>query len=332
MTIVPRAVSRSGALRHEALFYRDDDDYVTGVRTFVEAGLASAEPVLVVVPEPRHEALRRAVEAIAVPRHAVEVPREAGDGDKPEVRYVDMATAGRNPGWIIPGILHAFLAEHPTTRVRIVVEPIWPGRAAVAYPRCVQHEALVNLALGDEPASILCPYDAVALNADVIADAASTHPVLIRAGVPQGSAGYGSPEAVVDAFNRPLSEPPLTPSTLLFDRAGMAGMRALVAALAGEAGLAPDRVADLRLATNEIATNAVVHGGEPAVLRVWAEPTGMVCEVIGTSVLTNRLAGLLPAAPTSEQGRGLLLVNHLCDLVHVHTTDESTTVRLHMNW
>ncbi|WP_329109161.1 sensor histidine kinase [Micromonospora sp. NBC_01699] len=315
MTIVPRAVPRSGALRHEAMFYRGDDDYLGGVRGFVEAGLAQAEPVLVVVPEPRLDLLRDAV-----------------PGDGTGVRYVDMASAGRNPGWIIPGILYAFLAEHPDSRVRVVVEPIWPGRAAAAYPRCVQHEALVNLALGDQPVDVLCPYDAVGLDVDVIADAASTHPVLIRAGVRQSSAGYGSPEAVVDAFNLPLPEPPLTPSTLLFNRAGMAGMRALVAALATEAGLAPDRVDDLRLATNEIATNAVVHGGEPAVLRVWAGPTGMVSEVIGTSVLTDRLAGRLPASPTSEQGRGLLLVNHLCDLVHVHTTDDSTTVRLHVDW
>ncbi|MFI6761971.1 anti-sigma factor RsbA family regulatory protein [Micromonospora sp. NPDC050417] len=318
MTIVPRAVSRSGALRHEALFYHGHDDYRAGLYAFIAGGVTRAEPVLVVVPQPRLDLLRDEIDTVS-------------DGEV-EVRFLDMGIAGRNPSWIIPGILYAFVAEHPTSRVRIVVEPIWPERRALAYPRCVQHEALVNLALADQPASILCPYDAVGLDADVIADAASTHPVLIRAGVRQSSAGYGSPEAVVDAFNLPLPEPALTPSTLLFDRAGMAGMRALVTALATEAGLAPDRVADLRLATNEIATNAVVHGGEPAVLRVWAEPSGMVSEVIGTSVLTDRLAGRLPASPTSEQGRGLLLVNHLCDLVDVHTTNESTTVRLHMDW
>lgn len=317
MSIVPRAVSRSGALRHEALFYHGHDDYLAGLHAFVAGGVTRAEPVLVVVPQPRLDLLRDTL--------------APGTGEV-AVRFLDMATAGRNPAWIIPGILYAFVAEHPDTRVRIVVEPIWPERPAVAYPRCVQHEALVNLALAEQAVSVLCPYDAVGLDADVIADAASTHPVLIRAGVRQSSAGYGSPEAVVDAFNLPLPEPEPTPSTLLFDRAGMAGMRALVAALATEAGLSPDRVEDLRLATNEIATNAVVHGGEPAVLRVWAEPTGMVSEVIGSSVLTDLLAGRLPASPTSEQGRGLLLVNHLCDLVHVHTNDRTTTVRLHMNW
>jgi hypothetical protein len=32
----------------------------------------------------------------------------------------------------------------------------------------------------------------------------------------------------------------------------------------------------------------------------------------------------------SEHGRGLLLVNYLCDLVRVHTDLSSTTIRLHM--
>ena len=135
---------------------------------------------------------------------------------------------------------------------------------------------------------------------------------------------------MVDAFNRPLPEPTRTPSTLLFDASGLSGMRALVAALAGDAGLAPDRVADLRVAVSEIATNAVTHGGPSAVLRAWADGDGMVCEVTGSSVLTDRLAGRIPP-PLSDRGRGLLLVNSLCDLVEVHTDDSSTTVRLHVN-
>ena len=87
----------------------------------------------------------------------------------------------------------------------------------------------------------------------------------------------------------------------------------------------------MRHRPNEIATNAVVHSGRPAVVRVWLDDEGVVCEITGSSVLTDRLAGRLPPSPVSDSGRGLLLVNYLCDLVQVHTDSTSTSVRLHMH-
>ncbi|MFY1671853.1 anti-sigma factor RsbA family regulatory protein [Plantactinospora sp. WMMB334] len=313
MTWESAAWPEAGSLRHDALFYRSDDDYVTGIRSFVEAGLGVGEPVLIAVPGTRLDLLRAAL------------------GGGSELRFVDMAREGRNPGWIIPGVLHAFVDEHTPTRVRVVGEPVWPGRSALAYPGCVQHEALTNIALADRAISILCPYDSARLDVDAIADAASTHPYLIRCGDRQPSAGYGRPETVVDAFNRPFPPPPPSASTLFFEAAGLSGMRAMVAALAHEAGLDRDRIDDLRVAANEIATNAVVHSGGPAAARVWADEEGLICEIIGSSVLTDRLAGRLPPSPVSDTGRGLLLVNYLCDLVQVHTDATSTTVRLHMH-
>ncbi|GAB3983259.1 sensor histidine kinase [Plantactinospora veratri] len=312
MTFEPAARPQAGTLRHDALFYRTDDDYVDGIGSFVAEGLAAGEPVLIAVPGIRLDLLRAAL------------------GASTELRFVDMAREGRNPGWIIPGVLHAFVEEHAPLRVRVVGEPVWPGRSVLAYPRCVQHEALINIALADRPVSVLCPYDAARLDVDAIADAASTHPFLIRDGDRQASAGYGRPESVVDSFNLPFPSAPSSASTLFFEAAGLSGMRAMVAALAREAGLDRDQVEDLRVAANEIATNAVVHSGRPAVARVWLDDEGLTCEITGSSVLTDRLAGRLPPSPASDTGRGLLLVNYLCDLVQVHTDSTSTTVRLHM--
>lgn len=312
MTFESDTWSQAGSLLHDALFYRNDDDYVAGIRSFVQAGLAVDEPVLIAVPGARLDLLRTVF------------------GASTDLRFVDMARDGRNPAWIIPGVLHAFVAEYAHTRVRIVGEPIWPGRSTVVYPRCVQHEALINIALADRPASILCPYDSARLDVDVIADAASTHRYLIRDGDRQPSAGYGHPERIVDSFNLPFPAPEPTVATLFFEASRLSAMRALVAEQAGEAGLPADRIEDLRVAANEIATNAVVHSGRPAVVRVWPDEEGVVCEITGSSVLTDRLAGRIPPSPTSDRGRGLLLVNYLCDLVQVHTDDTSTTVRLHM--
>jgi anti-sigma regulatory factor (Ser/Thr protein kinase) len=84
------------------------------------------------------------------------------------------------------------------------------------------------------------------------------------------------------------------------------------------------------VAVNEIATNAVIHGGGPGTLRVWSERGSVVCEVSDPGQLIDPLAGRIPPAPDSEHGRGLLMVNLLCDLVRMYTHDASTTIRLHM--
>ena len=43
------------------------------------------------------------------------------------------------------------------------------------------------------------------------------------------------------------------------------------------------------------------------------------------------LAGLVPPAPESLGGRGLVLVNYLCDLVRIHTGPEGTAVRAYLD-
>src|SRR5690349_12190347 len=114
---------------HEALFYRDGDEYLAGTLPFVRAALAAAEPVLVAVPGSRIGPLRAAL-----------------DGPAAEVRFLDMTVAGWNPGKIIPYVLHPFAAEHAGRPVRMIGEPVWATRSVEEYPACVQHEALINVA------------------------------------------------------------------------------------------------------------------------------------------------------------------------------------------
>ena len=300
-------------LQHEALVYRTGADLLAGTVPFVKSGLAAGEPVLVAVP----------ADNLTMIRDAVRAPAGA-------VRFVDMADAGRNPGRIIPGVLHAFVREHAPKRVRVIGEPIWAGRSAAEYAACVQHEALINLAFADAQASILCPYDGHRLTAAALADAERTHPVMAIGEQRRASPAYAPPRAVVAAFNRPLPEPPAAPATLAFDADELPAVRRFVAEHAGRAGLGAARCADLEVAVNEVATNAVIHGGGPGTLRVWRERGGVACEVCDPGELTDPLAGRIPPGPDSEHGRGLLLVNYLVDLVQVYTTRTGTTIRLHM--
>jgi hypothetical protein len=133
---------RGGGLVHEALFYRHADEYVARIQGFVHEGLELAEPV-----------------QVAVPGSHLEMVRSALGCDAQRIRFVDMGTVGRNPGRIIPTMLYGFAREHATGRVRIVTEPLWPGRTSAEYRAALQHEALINIAMSDQEATILCPYD-----------------------------------------------------------------------------------------------------------------------------------------------------------------------------
>jgi len=280
---------------------------------FLRAGLAVGEPSLV-----------------AVPGRNGTVIRSALGEDAGRVRFINMAEAGRNPGRIIPGVLHAFVNEHEGTRVRIIGEPIWAGRSGTEYPACVQHEALINLALGESPAWILCPYDTEALPTEAIDDAFRTHPVLVDGDNRWLSRHYSGAGPVVSAYNRPFPEPTEPWVSLTFYAGELSEVRAIVTDQAVLAGLLPDRMDDLQIAVNEVATNAITHTSGPGRLRVWREPDRVVCEVASPGRLTNPLAGRVPPEPESERGRGLVLVNHLCDLVRLYTDDRQTVLRLHV--
>jgi anti-sigma regulatory factor (Ser/Thr protein kinase) len=295
---------------HPALFYRGAHEYLAGTAKFVREGLAAGEPVAVAVPGPNLALLQS----------------ELGDAAD-RVRFLDMTQVGRNPGRIIPGVLRAFADAHLGTRVRIIGEPIWPGRSKTEYPACVQHEALINLAFAGRDVTILCPYDVENLDPLAVADAAATHPVLVDSSGSRTSADY-SPAQIVAAYNKPL-RPAENAETLAFDMSRLALARRFAAEQATRIGLAKDRIDDLIVAINELTTNSVVHSGGSGVLSIWCDHDYLVCEIHDGGQITDPLAGRTPVDENSTRGRGLLLVNYLSDLVRVHTAAGGTTVQLH---
>lgn len=107
-------------------------------------------------------------------------------------------------------------------------------------------------------------------------------------------------------------------------------MRKLVAAEAAEAGLDHALRADLTVAVSELATNSVIHGGGGGTVRLWREPGMLVCEVSDAGRLEDPLLGRRRPSARRARGRGLWLVNHLCDLVQIRSSAAGTVIRLHM--
>jgi anti-sigma regulatory factor (Ser/Thr protein kinase) len=308
------SANAADAFVHEGLFYRDADEYLAGMLPFIRSGFDADEPVLVAVPWPN-----------------LTLIRDSLGSDAERVRFRDMAVAGRNPSRIIPTVLLAFVTEHPAGRVRVIGEPIWPGRTATEYPACVQHEALINVALHGRAATILCPYDASRLDHRALADARGTHPVLVRGEQRSPCDGYVDPAQVVAAYNEAMPEPSAPSTTLIFREADLPAVRRLVADRAKTFGLTETRAVELQLAAHEVATNAIKHADGVGTLRIWREQGSVVCEIRDGGRITDLLAGRRPASSFPGDGRGLLLVNSLCDLVRIHNGPASTTTRLYMD-
>jgi anti-sigma regulatory factor (Ser/Thr protein kinase) len=299
---------------HPALLYRDAAEYLAGTTAFVRSALDADQPVLVAVPGVNLRVLRDALS-------------DAGD----RIAYADMAEAGRNPGRIIPGILLKFADDHPGRRVSVVGEPVWPGRTPLEYPACAAHEALINVALADRDAEILCTYDAVRLDPGAVADARRTHPEVIDDGCRSVSRHYRDPLRSAADFSVPLPEPPAGAASMRYDTgADLSGVRDFVGWHAG-AVLPAARVCELVLAAHELVANTVRHTDGGGRITVWAERGLLACQVDDGGHITDPLLGRMPPSLWHPSGRGLLLVNQICDLVRIHSVPGGTSIRIQMS-
>jgi anti-sigma regulatory factor (Ser/Thr protein kinase) len=298
--------------RHEAVFYAGEDEFLAATVPFVEEAVAAGEAVLAAVPGPKVRLLESEL-----------------DGQAERLCFTDMAELGRNPARIIPA-WRDFVAEHAAEgrAVRGIGEPVWPGRSPAELVECERHESLLNLAFAAAPTwSLLCPYDVDALDPAVVDAAGRSHPHVTEDGVSRPSADYAGP---AEDFDDPLPPPAADTEVLPFTRDGLSAVRALTARRAAAAGIDPIRRADLVLAVSELATNSVRYADGDGLARVWEEPGALLCEVVDRGHIVTPLAGRERPEPEQLGGRGLWMVNQLCDLVQIRSSDGGTVVRVHM--
>lgn len=304
----------AAGFRHQALIYDDDDRFFAGVSGFVTAAVDANEPVAVVVAASKIDRLRR------------ELGRE---GD--QVQYADMTEVGSNPARIIP-VWRDFVDGHPTAaRLRGVGEPMWAGRSHAEMAECQLHESLLNVAFaGVSDFHLVCPYDASALDPETIALAEHTHPTMERDGHLEPSTAYDGPSGALGLFTTPLPRPDADVDELRFTLGPLHDVRRFVADAARRAGLTGERVDDVVLAANEIASNSVLHGGGAGVIRTWQLRDTFLCEVRDAGQIGDPLVGRVRPRREEMNGRGVWMANELCDLVQVRSPATGTVVRLHM--
>jgi anti-sigma regulatory factor (Ser/Thr protein kinase) len=296
------------------LLYQGDAGFVGATVPFIRAGLAADQPVLV-----------------ALRQHKIDLLQDALGADADLVRFMDMAEIGRNPARLIP-TWRALLDELAgTVPVRGIGEPIWSGRSMPELVECQRHESLLNLAIrADEPVWLLCPYDIGLLSQPVIDEVFRSHPYV--SGHAETTSGrVRTDDAHSAAFlDSPLPPPPTGAARARVRGTNLGTVRARVRAFGHAAGLEVDRAADLELAVGELAANSILHGGGSGLLTLWTEGSQVVAQVEDKGRIADPLAGRRVPDSLASSGRGLWLVNQLCDLVQLRVFASGTTVRLHV--
>jgi anti-sigma regulatory factor (Ser/Thr protein kinase) len=118
-----------------------------------------------------------------------------------------------------------------------------------------------------------------------------------------------------------------------FDRNGLYALRSAVAAHATELGLNGRRVADLVLIANELASNAIRHGGSRGRLRLWRDHKAVHCQVSdrGPGLVDPEHAGTTQAAIAASGGRGLWIIRQLCDHLDISSDSGGATLTATLN-
>ncbi len=302
-------VAEHDSYRHECLFYRGADDFVTELVPFIRDGLALDQPVMVAVIEPHASALRTAL-----------------GPDAESVSFIDMAILGSNPARIIPA-WQSFTAEAAGRPTRGIGEPIWAGRRPAEIAEGQFHEALLNMSPDEAtPLWLVCPYDIDALDPAVIAEARRSHPFHTgtHGGTEYSGTEYRGAEHAEGFFTAPLPEPE-GPVTWLAPDRGSDDVATQLLQQAGDAGLSS--CASARLAT---AVDAVTSAATDGVsVRVWRETSTLVCQIDDPTTHVDPLVGRSRTLAVDGPERGIRLANELCDLVQVRSGAGGTSVRLY---
>ena len=304
------AAGHTGYL-HEAVFYRSDDELLDVAVPFLRGGIEAGEPTLVGFGTVHSGLIQEALP---------DLPIEYLSGGAMYARPASAIAAYRR--------LLANYVAGGAQQIRIIGE-LAPGDFGGTWDWWARYESAINELYDEFPLWSMCAYDTRSTPAHVLDDVARTHPSLAEpAGRHAPSMAYMPPAAFLTApraaaldalqYNPPevvLTDPTLSQVRRAVDEAAV--------------GLPQESVDNLKLAVNEVVTNAMQYGHPPVELRLWAGDGRIVVTVTNKGESpADPFAGLRPAAHAPAGGLGLWLVHQLCDYVSLDGGLDGFTVTL----
>ena len=288
--------------QHEVFLYASEAEYVETLAPLLADAVANGERAIAVVPVDRSALLRAALLRSVLGRVA------------DAVTWVDAGEWYRHPVRTIAAYEQTLRGLAPGTTAFVIGE-VQFGTTEHDWLDWTRYEAALNRALARHAARVICPYDARALPPTVLADARRTHAHVLEPRGCQPSDTYVEPEALLrDLAGGLVVTPPDDPDVELAIGPSVREGRLAFASTAAAYGLPQPRVDQLTVAISEVLTNAVVHGGGTARLRIWRGTGRLTCVVEdGGAGSDDPLLGYVPPLPGAMGGYGLWLTRQLFD-------------------
>ena len=296
----------SEKLRHGALVYESDDEYVAHSLAFLKDGLEAGEGCVV-----------------AHTRDGIAMIRDALGSDAERVRFVDVGAVYTRPALALAaycGTLVRELRDAPSVRA---VADVQIGPWAGEWDEWVRYEAMTNLAYAHLPAWLVCTYDVNGVPDAVLDTVWSTHAEALGDGPAAGR--FEDPR---ELMRRLTAEPdPLPELRSLTAGDGLEEFRERLARELTAANVPEPRALDMLVAGTEVAANAVRHGGGIAGVRAGSAGGRFVCEVIDRGAgFDDPMAGYL--VPRAGTGSGLWIARQLAWRLEAFQSPRGFTVRL----
>ena len=235
-------MSSDRTLRHNALVYESQDEYLARAVPFLKAGIEAGEGAVVAHTKP-----------------GLAMMREALGPEAALVTFVDVSGAYTRPARTLAAYHKVYieqLRKSPTLRA---VADVQFGPDPNEWDLWTGYEAVFNRSFGHLPAWVLCSYDANGTPDPVIESVWQTHPEVVADDSWIRSDHYEDPDHLLRRLTpSPAALTDLRP--IPFGRSAEELRERLARELAaGEIG--EPQSLDLLLAATEVANNAMQHGG-----------------------------------------------------------------------
>jgi anti-sigma regulatory factor (Ser/Thr protein kinase) len=300
-------MSSETALRHHALVYESEHEYVARAAPFLQEGLDAGEACIV-----------------SNTRDGIAMMRDALGPDADRVAFFDVGSTYTRPAHAVAKYYRTFL-EHLRTApsVRAVANGQF-GPTPVEWDEWTAYEAITNIAYSHLPVWVVCAYDSGRLPDRLVDAVLRTHPEVLGDGF-HASDHYEDPSELV---RRLTPEPEPLPELRSF--APDDDLERFRERLAREldAEEVPEASAlKMLVAGTEIAENAVRHGDGIEEVRVGRAGARFVCEVGDRgSGFDDPVAGYRP--PRDGSGSGLWVARQLVWSVECFRSPRGFTVRI----
>jgi anti-sigma regulatory factor (Ser/Thr protein kinase) len=296
---------------HRAAFYASDAEFRDLIVPFVQDAVDAGHPVVMGYDERKSEMLRSWL------------------GVPPGVTYASDTSLYATPARAIESYRKLF--EHHVARgadqIRIAGDVPHAGNGG-RFEGWDRYESAVNTVWDEFPVRSLCLYDATTVTDDVRDVVERTHPQLLDpTGELRDNGRYEPPSCFTGL---PMTPDPLEardPDIELGDVLPGEARRALERIGVGR--IDPTTLDQLSLGLSEVATNALIHGQAPTVVRMWAAPGRLVVHVSDSGPgPADRHVGLIRSVSEHGAGVGLWLTHQLDIDVAMMATAQGFTVRL----